>query len=146
MAMAWATTSAHWGACCGGDETRTSSADKFEYVGSRPIVYVSHDHHANYDTHSRCDARVGDECGDEPKERVGIIKNIGNAAHPFRLMTSPAPGPDCTRSLYSLNPGMECYLNHYSDPTWGTIDKFQGWHGTEGATHYREILIAYRLR
>ena len=150
-------TSAHWNAAV--DNTKESDWDEIEWEstpGGRPIVYVSKDHHANYETESRCDARIGDEC--DPRS-IGLLsnvyvpgdRNIGTAAYPFRLDSrldwTPA---DCTMSKVTTlaHPGIECFFSTavYSNLE-GTLSDFSGWSQkhTE-TTHYSKILTAYDMK
>ncbi|HEX2090912.1 MAG TPA: hypothetical protein VHG28_00865 [Longimicrobiaceae bacterium] len=111
------TPSAHWGVCCGGDETRTLGAGALQYTGSRPYVFVSKDHHGGYESDNRCDDRIGDECspiGSGNTEPVGVYsgRNIGNSRYPHDLDPVNPGGPDCTYSKVdvSTRPGTECFL------------------------------------
>ncbi len=149
-------TSAHWNAMV--DNTKTSFWYDIQWEstpGGRPLVYASKDHHANYETESRCDARVGDEC--DPRS-VGLLsnvliyrdRNLGNSAHPFRLDSRVSNLPaDCTMSKDNPlgHPGVECFFttNTWS-PEEGPRDDFSGWaNKNTDTTHYSTVLSAYGM-
>jgi hypothetical protein len=164
------TTSAHWGATAGWwfDETRTyGPADfQFGYDGysayPHPFIYVSHDHHGNYNTEYRCDQRIGDECDTFPYARPEMLgritatggdglrpdNNIGNAAHPFDIDASFPGPPDCTAAdiwyvgQMQERRGVECF--RFETPS---ISRFAGWNvnNDAGTTHYRHALLAFGL-
>lgn len=149
-------TSAHWNAAV--DNTKSSNWDGIQWEstpGGRPVVYVSKDHHANYETESRCDARIGDVCdprsiGFHSNVYVAPDRNIGTAAYPFRLDARLTWTPaDCTMSKVSTqaHPGIECFFSTtvYSNYE-GTLDDFSGWSGKRtDTTHYSKILSAYAM-
>jgi len=151
------TTSAHWGVCCGGDNTKTSRWDEIQWMGTqggRPVVYISKNHHANYESKARCDQRVGDECGSlfyrlNEDSEIFLDRNIGRAAFPFDLDPHLAGPNDCTRSKVDVvaRPGMECF---FTSDTYtlseGLTNDFSGWSRkhTE-TTHYSTLLRAYYM-
>lgn len=144
------TTSAHWGACCGGDYTSNYTANGFWFNGAAAHVYVSRSHHGNYRMEYDCDDRIGDECSPPGSGNVQLVGvhdagNIGNSLYSFDLdpglpNTWETPR-DCTRSRISGSgrPGVECFFNKVQH------DRFSGWVGQTGdaATHYADILAAY---
>ena len=144
------TTSAHWGACCGGDYTSTYTASGFWFNGAAAHVYVSRSHHGNYRMEYDCDDRIGDECSSPGVGNVQLVGvhdagNIGNSLYSFDLdpglpNTWETPR-DCTRSRISSSgrQGVECFFNKVQH------ERFSGWVGQTGdaATHYADILAAY---
>jgi hypothetical protein len=144
------TTSAHWGACCGGDYTSNYTANGFWFNGAAAHVYVSRSHHGNYRMEYDCDDRIGDECSPPGSGNVQLVGvhdagNIGNSLYSFDLdpgLANTWETPrDCTRSRISGSgrPGVECFFNKVQH------ERFSGWVGQTGdaATHYADILGAY---
>jgi len=164
------TTSAHWGATAGWwfDETRTYGPDAFQFAYDgysaypHPFIFVSRNHHGNYNTEYRCDQRTGDECDNFPYARVEKLgritatgsdglrldNNIGSAARPFDIDPSFAGPPDCTTAEIGYigqvqeRRGVECF--RFESPS---VSKFAGWHvnNEAGTTHYRHALLTFGL-
>lgn len=154
------TTSAHWGTCCDMDNTKTSNSTEIEWASNlrgRPYVYVSKDHHANYESESRCDRRIGDECSPISSGMLQdlaafVDRNVGNSRYPFVLDTQLASlglPNDCTQSKTdtTAHPGMECFLTTTVYTVYeGYLDDFSGWSRTHSdVTHYSKILKAYGM-
>lgn len=119
-AIVYATLSAHWGVCCWGDETRTFNGQQLSYVLGRPSVYVSNNHHANYESEARCDDRVGDECSANYGYNTSLVSvvagaNLGSRWSRFDLDAGLAGQNDCTRSRispgYDPHSGWECFFS-----------------------------------
>lgn len=149
-------TSAHWNATV--DNTKESFWNEIEWEnasGGRPVVYVSQSHHANYESESRCDQRIGDECDPRTvgmREYAGVLpdRNIGNIEYPFLLDSRLSGFPaDCTLSKgdRTRHPGVECFFStQVQTASEGTLDDFSGWSGLhESTTHYYTVLHAYGM-
>lgn len=137
------TLSAHWGACCGGDETRTKEDSQFKFSQSRPYVYVSKSHHANYSTESQCDDRAGDTCSSISTGLVQPLngyanRDLGSSDVPYSIDPSAPAG--CTYSKWggSSQTAIECYFS-----TLHSGNSFAGWYHEDGTTHYKKVLSAW---
>lgn len=160
MAVRTVTLSAHWGACCWSDQTRTLTAPNFQFFEGRPIVWVSRDHHANYESEYACDETFNDVCGAGSRERVGISvfnsvagANLGQGGHPFDIDPGNPLGLGCTRNKRepATRVGIECYLEMPYSAEYGgddaVVNRFAGWSNSwsTGATHYKTVLQAWGL-
>lgn len=139
--------SAHWQAMFGADWTTRYGYGSLSYYDAyrgRPYVFVSRDHHANYNSEGRCESHLLDYCsspsnGQLESVRVYADRNLGSDFRPPWAPDFPAGRfVDCVSSTQGY-PGVECFWMN-----WPGIDEtFAGWQGSGGTTPYYQPLGFY---